>query len=159
MSKQWQIRRGTTAENDAFTGASGEITMDTEKKAIRIHDGSTQGGIKIPSETTADYVVEWQMPTAENGYTWYRKYKSGWVEQGGIYNPEFTGTKTFAYPVEMADTNYTLTTGTGCPSVSGMHGKDYITAKTTTGFSFTSVSLAGSFTVSLFNWQVSGMAA
>ena len=29
MSKQWQIRRGTTAENDAFTGASGEITMDT----------------------------------------------------------------------------------------------------------------------------------
>lgn len=30
-----------------------------------------------------DYVVESQSPTAENGYTWYRKYKSGWIEQGG----------------------------------------------------------------------------
>lgn len=30
-----------------------------------------------------DYVIESQSPTAENNYTWYRKYKSGWVEQGG----------------------------------------------------------------------------
>lgn len=30
-----------------------------------------------------DYVVESQLPTDANGYTWYRKYKSGWVEQGG----------------------------------------------------------------------------
>lgn len=104
-------------------------------------------------------VIEFQAPTSANNYTWYRKYRDGWVEQGGIYDTAFTGTKTFVYPVEMADTHYTLTTGTGCPNVSGMHGKDYITAKTTTGFNFTSVSLAGSFTTSLFNWQVSGMAA
>lgn len=117
------------------------------------------GTLNTRTDGMIDYVVENQLPTAENDYTWYRKYKSGWVEQGGIYNPAFTGTKTFAYPVEMADTNYTLTTGTGCSNVSNMHGKDYITAKTTTGFSFTSVSLAGSFTTSLFNWQVSGMAA
>ena len=30
-----------------------------------------------------DYVVEWQAPTAENNYTWYRLYASGWLEQGG----------------------------------------------------------------------------
>ena len=30
-----------------------------------------------------DYVVESQLPNASNNYTWYRKYKSGWVEQGG----------------------------------------------------------------------------
>lgn len=29
-----------------------------------------------------DFVVERQEPTAENNYTWYRKYRSGWVEQG-----------------------------------------------------------------------------
>lgn len=29
-----------------------------------------------------DYVVASQAPTAANSYTWYRKYKSGWVEQG-----------------------------------------------------------------------------
>lgn len=30
-----------------------------------------------------DYVIESQTPTAENNYTWFRKYKSGWIEQGG----------------------------------------------------------------------------
>lgn len=48
MSEQWQIRRGTTAENDNFTGAEGEITMDTDKKQLRVHDGQTQGGKTIP---------------------------------------------------------------------------------------------------------------
>ena len=50
MSKQWQIRRGTTAENDSFTGAIGELTMDTDKKQIRLHDGATEGGISIMAE-------------------------------------------------------------------------------------------------------------
>lgn len=31
-----------------------------------------------------DFVIAGQAPTEENSYTWYRKYKSGWVEQGGI---------------------------------------------------------------------------
>src|SRR6056300_333345 len=44
MAKQVQFRRGTAAENDAFTGAVGEITVDTTNKQIRVHDGSTAGG-------------------------------------------------------------------------------------------------------------------
>lgn len=47
MSRQIQIRRGTTAENDAFTGAEGEITVDLTKKTLRVHDGSTQGGTEL----------------------------------------------------------------------------------------------------------------
>lgn len=47
MSKQWQLRRGTTADNEAFTGAVGEVSYDTELKRVRIHDGSTQGGFQI----------------------------------------------------------------------------------------------------------------
>lgn len=39
-----QILRGTTAQNNAYTGVIGELTMDTEKKQLRIHDGSTVGG-------------------------------------------------------------------------------------------------------------------
>lgn len=39
-----QVYRGTTAQNDAFTGAAGEITMDTTRKELRVHDGSTAGG-------------------------------------------------------------------------------------------------------------------
>lgn len=44
MSRQIQIRRGTAAENDAFTGAVGEVTMDTTNKTLRVHDGTTAGG-------------------------------------------------------------------------------------------------------------------
>lgn len=92
MARQIQIRRGTTLENDNFTGAIGEVTMDTDAKTLRVHDGETVGGValakesEIPDIASADYVIEWQNPTAENNYTWYRKYKSGWVEQGGTLN-------------------------------------------------------------------------
>lgn len=102
MSKQWQLRRGTTVENNGFTGAQGELTMDTDKNQIRLHDGVTQGGIPF-----GDTVIEWQVPTAENNYTWYRKYRSGWVEQGGIIKNNSTdGAVSVTFPIEMADTNY-----------------------------------------------------
>lgn len=39
-----QFRRGTHAQNDAFTGAVGEITIDTTNDSIRVHDGATAGG-------------------------------------------------------------------------------------------------------------------
>lgn len=44
MSTQVQWRGGTSAENDAFTGASREITVDTTNKELRVHDGVTAGG-------------------------------------------------------------------------------------------------------------------
>ena len=44
MAKQVQFRRGTETENNAFTGAVGEITVDTTNKQLRVHDGSTAGG-------------------------------------------------------------------------------------------------------------------
>ena len=39
-----QFRRGTHAQNDAFTGAVGEITIDTTNDSIRVHDGAFAGG-------------------------------------------------------------------------------------------------------------------
>ena len=85
MSRQIQIRRGSATEHEDFTGAIGEITMDTTNKTLRVHDGETVGGTPLAKQSdldTADYVVEYQNPTAENNYSWYRKYKSGWIEQG-----------------------------------------------------------------------------
>ncbi len=49
MSRQIQIRRGSAAEHDNFTGAIGEITMDTTNKTLRVHDGVTVGGNEIMS--------------------------------------------------------------------------------------------------------------
>jgi len=39
-----QHRRGTTSQNNSFTGAIGEITYDTTLDTLRVHDGSTAGG-------------------------------------------------------------------------------------------------------------------
>jgi hypothetical protein len=47
MPTQVQFRRGTTTQNNNFTGAAGEISVDTEVKTIRVHDGSTAGGIAV----------------------------------------------------------------------------------------------------------------
>lgn len=44
MATQYQLRRGTTAENLLFTGAQGEVTVDTDKHALVVHDGVTAGG-------------------------------------------------------------------------------------------------------------------
>jgi len=55
-----------------------------------------------------DYVIESQMPTAENNYTWYRKYKSGWVEQGGLLNDTTGDSGTVTLIVEMASANYNV---------------------------------------------------
>lgn len=46
MPTTLQFRRGTSAQNDAFTGALGEVTVDTTNDALRIHDNSTAGGFE-----------------------------------------------------------------------------------------------------------------
>lgn len=47
MSTQVQFRRGTTAEHSGFTGAVGEVTVDTTKQTVVIHDGTTPGGYSV----------------------------------------------------------------------------------------------------------------
>jgi hypothetical protein len=47
MSTQVQYRRGTEAQNNAFTGALAEITVDTTNGTLRVHDALTVGGSNI----------------------------------------------------------------------------------------------------------------
>lgn len=49
MATQLRLRRGTTAEHSTFTGASGEVTVDTTKKTLVVHDGTTAGGNPVLS--------------------------------------------------------------------------------------------------------------
>lgn len=39
-----QFRRGTASQNNSFTGAAGEISIDTTAQTLRVHDNSTVGG-------------------------------------------------------------------------------------------------------------------
>lgn len=110
MSKQIQIRRGSATEHEDFTGAIGEITMDTTNKTLRVHDGETVGGTPLAKQSdldTADYVVEYQNPTAENNYSWYRKYKSGWIEQGRYSSSWSTGQEVqISFVIPFSNTYY-----------------------------------------------------
>jgi hypothetical protein len=54
MASQVQYRRGTNAQNAAFTGALAEITVDTTNGTLRVHDGITAGGSNI---ATVSYVT------------------------------------------------------------------------------------------------------
>ena len=53
MPTQVQFRRGTNTQNNAFTGAVGELTVDTTLNTLRVHDGSTAGGIALVNLTAA----------------------------------------------------------------------------------------------------------
>lgn len=44
MAKQVQWRKGTTDQHKSFVGANCEITVDTTKKTLVVHDGITPGG-------------------------------------------------------------------------------------------------------------------
>ena len=47
MAVTVQFIRGTTAQNNAFTGSVGELSINTTTNTIRVHDGSTAGGHEL----------------------------------------------------------------------------------------------------------------
>ena len=262
FATQVQIRRGTEAENNAFTGAEGEVTMDLTNKQLRVHDGQTKGGMKIPNIETvfgtnqiannavteekiadnavtggkiadgavslgklgnnsvntskivngsitpekmvgqptftgnagktlavnqagngfefiestlpenSDYVIESQEPTEANGYTWYRLYKSGWVEQGGkqyitVPGNSQTVRTVISLPIEMNNANYNtqLTQEQIKGAVTLAVAKRYEGAtqdpSTQTTLSIISINNKdGDYTTPVnYMWQVSGMSA
>ena len=110
------------------------------------------------SQADIDYVVESQAPTADNNYTWYRKYKSGWIEQGGIWTGDITiqsgheNYATITLPCTMNSTNYTVI-------LSG--AKNYCLStgsnnRTTTQFRAIFVSYTETRHLTEFTWLVHG---
>ena len=54
MAKLLKLRRGTTTQHGSFTGAEGEVTVDTDKETLVVHDGSTAGGHPVAAEEMAN---------------------------------------------------------------------------------------------------------
>jgi len=111
----------------------------------------------------ADAVIEYQVPTADNDYTGYRKYASGYVEiwgtKTGMSQREYVGSITL--PITMADTRYACFV-----SAWSNRGTDIdwnftggCTPKTTTKFSFSLYGLGTTDLVTGMSWSVKGMAA
>ena len=86
MANRLQLRKGTTAQNTAFTGAIGELTYDTEKKQLRVHDGSTVGG-KVVDDPTQN--VTSQVSNATETTAGKAKIATTAIAQAGVNDTDF----------------------------------------------------------------------
>jgi len=50
MATELKLRRGTTAQHSTFAGANAEVTVDTDKNTVVVHNGSTAGGFPLSLE-------------------------------------------------------------------------------------------------------------
>jgi hypothetical protein len=146
---------GTAAEYDAI------VTKDPDTEYIitdDIGDSATIIGeiTEDVNELKAHEVIAFQAPTAQNNYTWYRKYADGWVEQGGQTISSAGNTaKNITFPVAMVDTNYTaqVTIHADLPFGSPGTNPGVDNNQTTTGMTIYSGNTGALY------WEVKGMAA
>lgn len=122
-----------------------------------LNDKSDRDLRNVDTTAKADAVIDYQEPTAENGYTWYRKYKSGWVVQGGKTAKNVSSAE-IQLPIEMAADDYYISVvlhkagGTGSGGFSAYPGVGVMTA---TSFHLDS---PGDSNIN-FYWRVEGIAA
>lgn len=65
MAQLMQLRRGTTAQHAGFTGSEGEVTVDTTRDSLVVHDGATAGGFpiaKLSEVGTGDFKADGSVP-------------------------------------------------------------------------------------------------
>lgn len=140
--------------NSTFQTAISEISEELENMP-------SDFPLQFDEDDEPDVIVKTQLPTAENNYTWYRKYKSGWVEQGGIVDPATPGSFDFAYitlPIQMQGTKFTVV-------VSPMIGE---TVEAVDSYNTICVSITSATEIKLatlaqtlvgISWYVAGMSA
>ncbi len=58
MATILQLRRGTTTQHSTFTGAVGEVTVDTTKDTVVVHDGTTAGGFPLAKESALSGFID-----------------------------------------------------------------------------------------------------
>ena len=143
--------------------------VQVERPMIQLFNSTTDTAVATCNQVLADvsalnqgdYVIETQIPTPENNYTWYRLYKSGWVEQGGYVS--YTGSwieghiDSVVLPIEFANTDYRIMIGRTLPA-DGDILTSYDINKTTTGFGIASYAVNQSTAIAS-NWFAVGMSA
>ncbi|MGH6798684.1 MAG: hypothetical protein ACREDI_09935, partial [Roseiarcus sp.] len=67
MSEQLQLRRGTSTQVGAFTGAQGETVMDTTNNRLVVNDGSTAGG--WPAAKLSEVITNSRTAVSDAAYT------------------------------------------------------------------------------------------
>ena len=96
MSDQIQRRGGTTAQHSTFTGALREVTVDTTKSVVVVHDGATAGGFPLLRQDLNNLPTGVLAPTASPTFTGVVTIPSGASIAGfaPLAAPVFTGVVT-----------------------------------------------------------------
>ena len=121
--------------------------------------------VDLPTPSTpqdaVDYVVEKQDPTSANGYTWYRKYKSGWVEQGGTVTTASGAATQVTLPIPMAPNRFFITNSSRQPVDNWSAVPTVKKGENGTKISVAIVPASGSgaWVSGTIDWQVSGYEA
>ena len=114
MPTQVQLRRGTTVEHSTFTGAVGEITVDTTKDTVVVHDGTTAGGIPLAKESalsglvTADSSTVFTNKTinlSSNTLAATKAQLDAAVSDGNVVYTDAIGSSVQAYDADTAKTD------------------------------------------------------
>jgi hypothetical protein len=105
MTKQVQRRRGTATQHTSFTGAEGELSVNTTNKSVHVHDNVTAGGFEA-ARVDMDNVTSSSILTAAGitATTAELNYVDGVTSniqtqldgKAGTASPTFTGTLTTA---------------------------------------------------------------
>jgi hypothetical protein len=66
MATQVQIRRGTSSQVAAFTGAEGEIVVNTTNDSVHVNDGSTAGGFELARVDGSNWAITNDITTTSN---------------------------------------------------------------------------------------------
>ena len=139
-----------------------KTTTGNHTTTIASHTNSI-GTLDTRTTGIIDYVIASQTPTADNNYTWYRKYKSGWVEMGGQIKGGFTkantwNTRTVTLPVIMANTDYVGTVMTTWNYSAGnayYQDEIYCSAGTTTEMTLSYINMSD-LANTICNWTACG---
>ena len=107
----------------------------------------------LESRLGYDYIVS----SWTSGTEWYRKWKSGWLEQGGRVVPTATGIKTVTLHLPFKSDSYAILTGSYRNYYADYYG-DFIslTNKKTTSFD---LSMYFSSSYNGVNWKAEGVSA
>lgn len=107
------------------------------------------------ADSNVDLVIEYKTPTLADP-SWYRLYKSGWVEQGGIH--QISDGQEVSLPVTMDSTNYFINLSALFPNNGDNTVTVAVNTASTTASSFVYVHHWSSTNGSI-SWEVKGMAA
>lgn len=141
---------GTTAQNNALTLPAGFLTIDTEKHAIRFHDGVTQGGFEVigTKAYTPPFGEAWDLLTLVNAATTINPSgiahgNSMWVApvgttssvntstDGTIFTDVTGFTLTFPYDIIFANGFFYMSCTTGSGNVNLVKFADPASTKST----------------------------